>query len=816
MAAKLAQVVGSHGAEAEQVIGPTARKTAYRYRGTEKTPDKHIVTLYQREIAAAKARGDQPEETEVVMPRAVGRPEAETANRRATGARERRAMPGEAPAPGQMGLSRVINEGRAPTWAERANGRKTIQDQLRVTLPSRDLYELQRQSGNLPPSEGILLNKDGQIVTQATGYGDDHYLPFNLKNLKALKGGEYIRTRSVGGLTSEDIYTGLYSGARRVTVVSRSGTFSVEFEPDFRGGRRYNDKATRMTRRYEQLLDAVQSNKVSRDQVPVAVSQAIRQQVSEEFPGERGAALKAIVQQRINEYREDPEMTPEDEKIMRLVYEQGLKDNPTRDEIEWKRAARNQVMAGKRYNYSLDAAGYEAAQDALQEQFPYYIKSHPVIDEEPSRESDKGYVEPGRLRPTHVRSGLFGTKENQPGGAEVGSQKFSASQENFQRGRIGAAPGDTTARRGTPPPAATPPANETPEPGAPPATPGRTIVRPGQPTPTPQANARAEMERDDAAVELFADIQDMADRIPTARAEYPDLFEMSVPAFSGAAQDPEVRASFDQLVDRLNESGALAGNRSAARYRRARGDVGAIEYDPRMALRWTPDPMAFPNQEGYQPDDTDEARNTQIRAIDDRTRSVTTGLSLSDLAQQEGGLRNELEALRGVRRELQLDPSLQEPGNAEGRRRAAQSVFGARYDPTAISLIVGSSDEDLVNRMTDVHRMRTLKAHYQGTWPQGPQAGTRPATPANPEVRGLEHGMNMTRVGERLEALKAYRAHLPNDSLDETPGDEAIHAAQRIYDGFVRGGGHTPTEEDVVNMLDATERAYRNRPLSNA
>ena len=69
--------------------------------------------------------------------------------------------------------------------------------------------------GEHPAVGGDHANADGQIVTQAIGYGDDHYLPFNLKNLKGLKGGEYIRTRSVGGPTSEDIYTGLLSGARR-------------------------------------------------------------------------------------------------------------------------------------------------------------------------------------------------------------------------------------------------------------------------------------------------------------------------------------------------------------------------------------------------------------------------------------------------------------------------------------------------------------------------------------------------------------------------------------------------------------------------
>ena len=108
---------------------------------------------------------------------------------------------------------------------------------------------------------------------------------------------------------------------------------------------------------------------------------------------------------------------------MNLVYEQGLADNPNRDANEWLKSAKNMVLAGKTHNYQLDASGYQAAQDALQEQFPYYIKSHPVIEKEGetvSREKDKGYIEPGRNRPTAVRAGMFGTEPNQPGGGAGG------------------------------------------------------------------------------------------------------------------------------------------------------------------------------------------------------------------------------------------------------------------------------------------------------------------------------------------------------------------------------------------------------------
>ena len=43
IAAEFGRFVGSHGHQAEAVIGPTARKTAYRYRGTERPPDPKLV-----------------------------------------------------------------------------------------------------------------------------------------------------------------------------------------------------------------------------------------------------------------------------------------------------------------------------------------------------------------------------------------------------------------------------------------------------------------------------------------------------------------------------------------------------------------------------------------------------------------------------------------------------------------------------------------------------------------------------------------------------------------------------------------------------
>ena len=818
MAAKMAEIVGSHGPEAEAVIGPSARKTAYRYRGTEKAPDRHIVEIYNRHVKHAKGAGATGEEEEVRLPRAGGKPGVETARRQPSRVQGGIKAP-VAPTASQMARAREKAAGRPPTWAERANGRRAIQDQLRHNLPSGSLYNLQAESGNLPPSEGIMLNADGQIVSQAVGYGDDHYLPFNLKNLKSLKGGEYIRTRSVGGLTSEDIYTGLASGARRVTVVSRSGTFSVEFQPDLRGARRHGDKAKRMTRRYEQLLDAVQSSKVSSGPVPPAVERAIREEVAREYPGEGRTATKAKVKERIEEYRQDPDMGPEDEKIMNLVYEQGLADNPNRDANEWLKSARNMVLAGKTHNYQLDASGYQAAQDALQEQFPYYIKSHPVIEKEGetvSREKDRGYIEPGRNRPTGVKAGLFGTEANQPGGGAVGSLKFSASQADYQRGRIGAGPGDLTPREREAR-AQRPAGGElVPAPGAPPGTPANRQAG------APQAadRVRREMMAQDAAVELFSELQG-ENLGPNVRRTYGDVLDQDLPSFAASVQDPESRARFDEMTAAIRthlDSPDNSRLQTAWRaYRRARGDVGAVEYDPRMALHWTPNPMEFPAVVGYRPNDTDAERNIAINAIDARTRSVTTGLSLSQLAAQgDDALRNELNALRRVNQELQLDPSLALPENADARRRVAQEAFGSTYDQAAINLITGSR-EGLTQRMEDVHRMRTLKAHYRGTWPgttttpahQAQSVPARTPVPAhNPVGQAMSDVDKTRRVRNRLTALQRYREGLGDH--EESPGDAALGDAQHLME--LIDSGHMPDEDEVTQMLESTRDAFEVAP----
>ena len=166
LAGKFAQIVGNAGPQAEMVLGPTTRKTAYRYRGTEKTPERAMVRAYGQGVAQAKLYSPTEElEHGVREPRRSGKPGAQ-------------------PTAHQMALARTERENRGPTWDERELGRRAVVDHLRAKMPQKSLYDLQLASGNTPPSEGVIINSEGQLATQAVGYGDDHYLPFNLKHLR--------------------------------------------------------------------------------------------------------------------------------------------------------------------------------------------------------------------------------------------------------------------------------------------------------------------------------------------------------------------------------------------------------------------------------------------------------------------------------------------------------------------------------------------------------------------------------------------------------------------------------------------------------
>lgn len=403
LASAAGQFAGQFGPEAERVIGPAARRTAYRYRGTERMPDAELGKIRREALQTQRKTVFSQKE---------------------------------------------IDERKPLTPEQRMDAsEKAAQVYLMNRLPKKNLAELQRQSGKLPPSEGVIISPTGEIVTQAVGYNEDHYLPFNLKNLKGLKGGSYVRTRSQGGLTSEDIYTGLLSGARSVTVVSRSGTFTLDFEDDLRGGRRYSDKARQMVGRYAQTLDAVQSEKVTRRKLSPDERAEIRTEVEREYEGQgyTQSEIEGFIKKKETEYQQTPQLTPDELNRVNAAAKEAadnwtghrgsfgaerVPSDPQKRYAFFRSAFMDRAMEDKSSrNYRLDADGYDAAMKALKEQFPYFIKDtsfRPHDDREMvDRGADTGYVRPRYNRPKSVQAGYFDEEI-------TGRGKFNASELHYQ------------------------------------------------------------------------------------------------------------------------------------------------------------------------------------------------------------------------------------------------------------------------------------------------------------------------------------------------------------------------------------------------
>lgn len=376
-AGAIAQVAGELGPEAERVLGPGLRRTAYRYRGTEKTPDAQLV----REVASATDGSD------AIGGGAQVQPDGSLARGTASyyARRNATAMP-----PDQLAL--------------RMRG-DTATGYLINKIPDPEKASLSIAAGRVPPSQGVIIDRAGDVTTEAMGAGSDHYLPFDLKNLRDLNGGQYTRTRLAGGPTTEDLYTGLLGGARQFQVASNSGVFTVELDPSVRGTRRYSDKARNMIKRYQALLDRIHSSQeggkdaIYTQDIPAATKAEIT----------RNAYERAGWDKTLGQKYAEADL---EEERQRMAF-----SGPSDDELE--EAARNLVdgeiasgkqRAGSRQQYEmavqdkfygllakeqskrvqrlqLDGEGYHKALQSLQEEFPYFIRS---VDYQPLRSFSEG------------------------------------------------------------------------------------------------------------------------------------------------------------------------------------------------------------------------------------------------------------------------------------------------------------------------------------------------------------------------------------------------------------------------------------------
>jgi hypothetical protein len=384
-----AQFVGSMGPQAEQVLGPYVQRAAYRYRGTEKTPDPELVQM----LGASQEL--------VTRAQAI------------------------APKTGLRGDSLKM-QARADLAAAH----------LARTLP-RDpiLRRLSEKSGNVLPSQGVLIDAEGDVVSQAVGYADDHYLPFDLKGLAKLRGGQYIRTRMAGGPTAEDIYTAVHTGARMLTVVSPSGVYTLEFDPAFRGARAGSDKARQMNDRYIKILDAVKGSGLYLQDIDPIERNGIEADVQRMFPGDDPVSREArdtAREKRLNAARmKNMSLSPE---VITELESQARADLGIAPEGRMSAAVARQyedVLAdkieerrsGMVNQLRLNGEGYATALGTLQQQFPYFLKTPRFQSYAQFREdmnikgreaapsaryaTDAGYVGPGGLRPGSVQSGYY-------------------------------------------------------------------------------------------------------------------------------------------------------------------------------------------------------------------------------------------------------------------------------------------------------------------------------------------------------------------------------------------------------------------------
>ena len=430
---RFAEFVGAVGPEAEKVLGPYVQRAAYRYRGTETSPDRELVRAFNSgdmaQVSAIASGSPLTAAQEAAVAQTLnGRSAERYASRAVINAAQRR----------RDGLSgdSLKMQVRSDMAAARL-----VQDLPKDPIIAR-LSEL---SGSILPSQGFLINAQGKVVSQAVGFADDHYLPFDLKNLSALRGGQYVRTRQSGGLTGEDVYAAVTMGARMATVASPSGVFTLEMAPDFRGARSMSDKARGMYDRYLKILDAVDASKEYLEDIPASEKAKITQDVKALRLGKE--RTDELVAERIEAAREKAQqLTPEqidgiEQDLLRDRYRgvprEALRGADARRFADELSDAVEGEQAKLSNRLRLNGQGYAVALSTLKQQYPYFIKAvrYESLNDFAAKQglagvkgrefaTDRGYVAPGGLKARSTREGFnnpAGERQWKGGGGDSGA-----------------------------------------------------------------------------------------------------------------------------------------------------------------------------------------------------------------------------------------------------------------------------------------------------------------------------------------------------------------------------------------------------------
>ena len=440
-----AQIVGSLSPEAQQVLERGIRRTAYRYRGTEKRPNAGLKSV-------------------------VGRVDSDTTASLTENASLRASIKGNALGRGEKDPVQtttahyISNDDDGGTYLYRQMNDQQLAmrvrgdlaaNYLRRYVPKGNLTEISQEAGGQPPSIGVMIDSKGEMVSEAMGFNGDHYLPFDLKNLKRLHGGQYVRTRAAGGPTSEDVYTGLLTSTRQIQVISNSGVFNIEFDPDLRGGRRYSDKAKKMVQRYDALLNAIKDGDFYVRDVPATKKAELRAKAltnAQALGQDRTQAEEAYTKLLAKE-RFATTFGHDDEASIHEMAESAVRDDETsfgrryapaerRKAMEEALSTAKQEMAERQViKLKLDGEGYYTAMQALQQEFPYYIRD---VDYTPLPQfvQSRGLLAPGEIGPKHSRKSDKGRLQfNGLAGAAV--QRTAAAERDVPKVMEASTPGAT-------------------------------------------------------------------------------------------------------------------------------------------------------------------------------------------------------------------------------------------------------------------------------------------------------------------------------------------------------------------------------------
>lgn len=439
--------------EAGEALRPALTRAAYKYRGTEKTrPDRQFIDAAafavqgddDRRAMEALTLGDRAEP----LPGDIVRESIAELDR-----------PVQAPKGGQGRTTELMPRigQRLKLWQGDPQGRTATTDQVRLGVqrdlvaeefvrrqtrmfarrtkestaadgsintgikPLRNLIqEIANGIGKDLPSEGVVIDANGRVVSQAMGVGGDHYNPFGLKTRKSMSGGQYVRTRQLGGMTTDDIRTLLTTNARAGTVVSASGVFDLEFDPSFRNQKRVSERALGMVDTYERILDQLAAEGIyARDLDPDKKAE-LREQARVRTARTSGNAKAEsdLYQELEAKARKDAMTITAGERndirdaVGKIV---GLTPRGVADEVQRRIEEKEKEKVRL---LSLNGEGYEVALRTLQSYYPYFIRdvsrrgvgdfmdASPAMGEaklahnlaRAEKAGDKQYVLPGAVR----------------------------------------------------------------------------------------------------------------------------------------------------------------------------------------------------------------------------------------------------------------------------------------------------------------------------------------------------------------------------------------------------------------------------------